>query len=145
MFVLATHSPSLPRRVLARLTWISLPQHKTSCSTAQPACPVWATHSSCPGEAISIKQTSLPSHPASQARGSLFAFNDTVFKTICLTIPVVRLKRCSGSSKNHEQKKLWLSLGSFEKSSPSAAGEQGRNTPSERVQFRHQQKQCNVR
>lgn len=61
-----------------------------------------------PGEMTHTGRISLPSYLASQARGGVFAFNDTIFK-IYLIIPVIRLKLCSRSSRNHEQKELWLS------------------------------------
>lgn len=60
-----------------------------------------------PGEMTHTGRISLPSYLASQARGGVFAFNDTIFK-IYLIIPVIRLKLCSRSSRNHEQKELWL-------------------------------------
>lgn len=62
-----------------------------------------------PGEMTHTGRISLPSYLASQARGGVFAFNDTIFKMIYLIIPVIRLKLCSRSSRNHEQKELWLS------------------------------------
>lgn len=62
-----------------------------------------------PGEMTHTGRISLPSYLASQARGGVFAFNDTIFKMIYLIIPVIRLKLCSRISRNHEQKELWLS------------------------------------
>lgn len=74
--------------------------------TARPVFPfaLSAVESWCPEETISIRKISLPSLPASQAKGSAFAFNDTIFKMIYWIIPVVQLKLNSRSSKNHEQK-----------------------------------------